>query len=450
MPGSRNSTAAEQQNNFNFLVEFSLPGMLDIKFIRENREAVKKNCRNRNVRCDIKRLLLLDEKRKSALQYIEELNAEKNKLNDLMKSAKGEEKNQLIKAGKEVKEKLEKAEPELKEISEEYAKILLQVPNMTHPDAPIGKDDSANKEIERYGEPPKFTFGPKSHEELMMNLDLIDFERAAKVTGSKFYYLKNEGALLELALIQLAFDKLTKKGFTPFITPDLARDKIMQGIGFNPRGPETQVYSVENSDLSLIGTAEITMGGYHAGEVIPEEKLPLKYAALSHCYRTEAGAYGKHSAGLFRVHQFTKIEMFVYSLPENSGKMHNEIKDIEAEIFKDLGIPFCVTDGCTGDLAAAAYRRYDLEAWMTSKNNWGEITSTSNTTNYQARRLNIKVQRKNGKKELLHMLNGTAIAVSRALIAIVENYQQANGSVKIPEVLVKYMPGNINIIHPVK
>ncbi len=420
--------------------------MLDIKFIRENKKAVKKNCQNRNVKCDIDRLLLLDEKRKSALQYVEELNAEKNKLNDLMKSAKGEEKKELIKAGEGVKEKLKKAEPEAKEISEEYTKILIQIPNITHPDAPIGKNESANKEIEAYGKPPKFTFKPKSHEELMLALDLIDFERAAKVTGSKFYYLKNEGALLELALIQFAFEKLTKKGFTPFITPDLAKDKVLQGIGFVPRGPETQVYSVENTDLSLVGTAEITMGGYHAGEIIPEEKLPLKYAALSHCFRTEAGSYGKHSTGLFRVHQFTKVEMFAYALPEESEKMHNEIKDIEVEIFKDLEIPFRVVDICTGDLGGPAYRKYDLEAWMASKNDWGEITSTSNTTDYQARRLNIKVQRKDGKKEFLHMLNGTAIAVSRALIAIIENYQQEDGSVKIPEVLRKYMPGNISII----
>ncbi len=420
--------------------------MLNIKFIRENKKAVEKNCKDRNVKCDIDRLLLLDEKRKNALQYIEELNAEKNKLNDLMKSAKGEEKKELIKAGKGVKEKLEKSEPELEQISGEYTKILLQIPNMTHPDAPIGKDDSKNKEIERYGEPPKFTFKPKSHEELMLVLDLIDFERAAKVAGSKFYYLKNEGALLELALIQFAFEKLIKKGFTPFITPDLARDKIMQGIGFVPRGPETQVYSIENTDLSLVGTAEITMGGYHASEIIPEEKLPLKYAALSHCFRTEAGSYGKHSAGLFRVHQFTKVEMFAYTLPEESEKMHAEIKNIEVEMFKDLEIPFRVVDICTGDLGGPAYRKYDLEAWMVSKNNWGEITSTSNTTDYQARRLNIKIQRKNGKKEFLHMLNGTAIAVSRALIAIIENYQQSDDSVKIPEVLVKYMPGNVNII----
>lgn len=420
--------------------------MLDIKFIRENQKEVKKNCENRNIKCDIDKLLQLDEKRKLSLQYVEELNAEKNKLNLLIQKANPEERKEIIERGKELKIKLESAEIKLQEVGDEYKTILMQVPNMTHPDSPIGKDDSENKEIERCGEPPKFDFEPKGHEELMKNLDIIDFEKAAEVSGSKFYYLKNEGALLEMALIQFAFSKLVEKGFIPFITPDLARDKVLEGIGFNPRGEENQIYSVENTDLNLIGTAEITMGGYHMGEIIPEEKLPLKYGAFSHCFRTEAGSYGRHSSGLYRVHQFSKVEMFVYTLPEESEKMHEELKNIEIEIFKDLGIPFRVVDICTGDLGGPAYRKYDLEAWMTSKNNWGEVTSTSDTTAYQSRRMNIKVERKNGKKEFLHMLNGTAIAVSRVLIAIIENYQQADGSVKIPEVLRKYMPGEINII----
>ena len=420
--------------------------MLDIKFIRENKKGVQKNCENRKIKCDIDRLLKLDEKRKLSLQYVEELNAEKNKLNLLIQKANPEERKEIIERGKELKIKLESAEIKLQEVGDEYKTILMQVPNMTHPDSPIGKDDSENKEIERCGEPPKFDFEPKGHEELMKNLDIIDFEKAAEVSGSKFYYLKNEGALLEMALIQFAFSKLVEKGFIPFITPDLARDKVLEGIGFNPRGEENQIYSVENTDLNLIGTAEITMGGYHMGEIIPEEKLPLKYGAFSHCFRTEAGSYGRHSSGLYRVHQFSKVEMFVYTLPEESEKMHEELKNIEIEIFKDLGIPFRVVDICTGDLGGPAYRKYDLEAWMTSKNNWGEVTSTSDTTAYQSRRMNIKVERKNGKKEFLHMLNGTAIAVSRALIAIIENYQQADGSVKIPEVLRKYMPEEINII----
>jgi seryl-tRNA synthetase len=415
--------------------------MLDIKYIRDNAEAVKKNCGLRNIKCDIDKLLELDEKRKSSLQYIEELNAEKNKLNELMKMTKDEEeKKKIIKQGKAVKEKMEQVKPELEEAEKEFRDILYQVPNMTHPNSPLGKDDSENGEIERYGEPPKFDFVPKGHEELMTDLNIIDFERGAKVAGSKFYFLKNEGVFLEQALINFAFQKLVKKGFVPFSTPDLAKDKVLLGIGYNPRGAETQIYSIENTDLNLVGTAEITMGGYHMDEIIPEDKLPLKYVALSHCYRTEAGSYGRHSAGLYRVHQFTKVEMFAYTTPEASEAMHTEIKDIEVEIFKDLGVPFRVVDICTGDLGGPAYRKYDLEAWMTSRNDWGEVTSTSDTTAYQARRLNVKVERKDGKKEYLHMLNGTAVAISRALIAVIENYQQADGTVLIPEVLKRFMP----------
>lgn len=415
--------------------------MLDIKFIRAQAETVKKNCELRNFKCDIDKLLDLDEKRKKAIQYVEDLKAEKNKINDLMKISKdSDERKSLIEQGKTVKEKLETSEPELNNLEKEYKELLLQVPNMTHPNSPIGKDDSQNKEIERYGEPPKFDFDPKGHEELMTALDIIDFERGAKVSGSKFYFLKNEGVFLEQALINFAFQKLIKKGFVPFTTPDLARDKVLLGIGYNPRGSETQIYSVENTDLNLVGTAEITMGGYHMDEIIPEDKLPLRYVALSHCYRTEAGSYGRHSAGLYRVHQFTKVEMFAYTTPETSEAMHTELKNNEVELFKELGIPFRVVDICTGDLGGPAYRKYDLEAWMTSRNDWGEVTSTSDTTSYQARRLNIKVERKGGEKEFLHMLNGTAIAISRALIAIIENYQQADGSVVIPEVLRKWMP----------
>lgn len=423
--------------------------MLDIKFIRENADAVKKNCENRGIKCDIDALLTLDQKRLELIKHVEVLNALKNDINELIQEAKtDEEKKEIIEKGKEIKNNLEKSEPELKKIEKEYREMLMKIPNMTHPDSPIGKDDSENKEIEKYGEPPKFDFAPKSHEELGKALDIIDFEKASKITGSKFYYLKNEGALLELALIQYAFEKIIKKGYTPFITPDLAKNEVLEGVGFNPRGPETQVYSIENTDLSLIGTAEITMGGYHMNEIIPEKRLPLKYVALSHCFRNEAGSYGKHSAGLYRVHQFSKVEMFVYAVPEESEKIHEEIKAIEAEMFIDLGIPIRIVDICTGDLGGPAYRKYDLEGWMTSKNGWGEITSASDTTTYQARRLNIKVKRKDGTKEYLHMLNGTGIAVSRALIVILENYQQADGSVKIPEVLVKYMPGGISEIRP--
>jgi seryl-tRNA synthetase len=430
--------------------------MLDIKFIRENKEAVKKNCEIRNFKVNIDQLLEVDEKRRSLLVEIENLKAQKNQLNDKMVKAEKAEREKLIKEGKNVKDELSAKEPQLEEIEKEYKNLLIRVPNMTHPDSPVGKDDSENKEIERYGNTPEFNFHPKGHEEIMKNLDLADFERAAKVTGAKFYFLKNEGALLEIALTNYAFEILLKEGFSPFITPDLAKDKVLLGIGYNPRGEETQIYSIENSDLNLVGTAEITMGGYHMDEILPEKDLPKKYAALSHCYRTEAGGYGRHSAGLYRVHQFTKIEMFIYCQPEESSEMHDLLKSLEVKIFDGLKIPFRVVDICTGDLGGPAYRKYDLEAFMASrlpqdynheggkipeeilKQSWGEITSTSNCTDYQARRLNVKIEKEGGKKEYLHMLNGTAIAVSRALIAILENYQQKDGSIIVPEVLRKY------------
>lgn len=418
--------------------------MLDIKYIRENKEVVKKNCELRNVKVDVDRLLDLDEKRRKLIGEIEELKERKNKLNDKMKNAG--DKKAIIIEGKKVKEDLEKLNPELKETEKEWERLIIKIPNMSHPDAPIGRDDSENKEIEMYGKPPKFSFEPKGHEELMKSLDLIDFERGAKVTGTKFYFLKNEAVFLEQALISYALDVCTKEGFSPFITPDLAKDEILLGIGFSPRGEETQIYSIEKMDLNLVATAEVTMGGYHMNEILSESELPKKYVALSHCYRTEAGGYGRHSAGLYRVHQFTKVEMFAYTLPEKSEEMHIYFKDMEVKIFKGLGVPFRVVDICTGDLGGPAYRKYDLEAWMTSRNDWGEVTSTSDTTDYQARRLNIKVKRADGSKEYLHMLNGTAIATSRALIAIIENYQQADGSVVIPEVLRKWMPGQQNII----
>ena len=418
--------------------------MLDIKFIRENKEAVKKNCELRNIKCDIDRLLELDEERRKLIGEIGKLKEQKNELNEKMKSA--EDKTALIEEGKKIKSQLEEKAPKLEEVEKEWKKILIKVPNLTHPASPIGKDDSENKEIERYGEPPKFDFEPKGHEELMMALDLFDFERGAKVAGAKFYFLKNEAVFLEQALVNYALEVCLQENFAPFITPDLAKDEVLFGVGFNPRGEETQIYSIENTDLNLVATAEVTMGGYHMNETIPEEKLPLKYVALSHCFRTEAGGYGRHSAGLYRVHQFTKVEMFAYTLPEKSEEMHDFFKDMEVKIFKGLGVPFRVVDICTGDLGGPAYRKYDLEAWMVSRNGWGEITSTSDTTDYQARRLNIKVKRADGRKEFLHMLNGTAIAVSRALIAIVENYQQADGSVVVPEVLRRWMPGNLEII----
>jgi len=356
-----------------------------------------------------------------------------------------EERNALIEEGKRLKEEIAAAESRLAEVEKELLTEARKIPNMAHPDAPSGKEDKDNLEVKRVGEPVKFDFEPLDHVKLGQELDIIDFDAGTKVSGTKFYYLKNEGVYLELGLVRYALDILQKKGFTPFITPDIAREEILEGIGFNPRGAESNVYTLEGEESPslrscLVGTAEITLGGYYSNTILPKDKLPLRMAGLSHCFRREAGAAGQFSKGLYRVHQFTKLEMFVFCLPEESGSFHEELRSIEEEIFQGLEIPFRVVDTCTGDLGAPAYRKWDLEAWMPGRNNgeWGEVTSTSNCTDYQARRLNIRFKDSDGKNKFVHMLNGTAIAVSRAIIAILENFQQADGTVKIPKALAPY------------
>ena len=351
-----------------------------------------------------------------------------------------EQRNAFIEEGKKLKEEIAGTEAELAAAEKELEAEARKIPNMAHPDAPVGREDKDNLEVKRVGEPVKFDFEPADHVKLGQDLDIIDFDSATRVSGTKFYYLKNEGVFLELALVRYALDMLQKKGFTPFITPDVAREEILEGIGFNPRGAESNVYTLEGEDACLVGTAEITLGGYYANMILAKEKLPLRMAGLSHCFRREAGAAGQFSKGLYRVHQFTKVEMFVYCLPEESGRFHEELRSIEEAIFEGLNIPFRVVDTCTGDLGAPAYRKWDLEAWMPGRNNgeWGEVTSTSNCTDYQARRLNIRFRDDDGKNKLVHMLNGTAVAVSLAIIAILENFQQADGSVRIPGALAPY------------
>lgn len=421
--------------------------MLDIKFIRENAALVKANSENRLAKVDIDRLVALDKERRKIETEIDQLRAERNAASKVKPTPA------VMEKMKNVGEEIKVLEAELAQIEPKYRELLLEVPNLTHPSVVVSQNEDDNPVVEVYGKPTKFKFEPKDHVQLGESLNLIDFERAAKVTGAKFYYLKNELALMEFALIQYVLDIMIRHDFIPFITPDLAKQSILEGLGFNPRGEATQIYNVKDSDLSLIGTAEITMGGYHQNEVLLEAELPKKYVAVSHCFRTEAGSYTKYSKGIFRVHQFTKIEMFVYTLPKDSESAHLELLEIEREIFSGLEIPFRVVDHCTADLGAPSSHTFDLEAWMPGKPNkddkmgdWAEITSTSNCTDYQARGLNIKYKDKAGEKHYLHMLNGTAIAITRTLIAIMENFQQADGSIAIPKVLQKYMPGNLSII----
>jgi len=421
--------------------------MLDIKYISEHSEEVKNNTNLRGIKVDIDKLLVLDDNRKKLQQQIDELKAKQHKNNEQIAQAANDAKKQYISEMKKIANQVTALENEYKSNYALYIELLEQVPNLTHPKTPTGRSDKDNEEVEKIGEIRKFSFIPKDHVALAKSLDLIDFESGAKVVGQKFYYLKNEAVLLELALINFAINKLVAKKFIPIITPDLARKEILKGSGFNPRDDSDQIYNIQNTSLSLIATAEITIGGYHANETINLEKLPLKYVGLSHCFRKEAGTYGQESKGLYRVHQFTKIEMYIICKPEDSEKLHQELLSVEKEIFTDLEIPFRVVDVCTGDLGGPAYRKYDLEAWMPMKNGYGEVTSTSNCTDFQARRLNIRYKDNKNKKKFVHTLNGTAIAVSRALIAILENNQQSDGSIVIPEVLRPYM-GNISVIKP--
>ncbi len=414
--------------------------MLDLRYIRENAAAVAENSRNRSVEADVEMVVELADRRSELIQELNELRQQQNQL---AKSVGGEQdpeaRQRLIEESRRTKELIPEREAELQAVEGRLREEMLKIPNMTHPDVPIGRDDTENVELRRVGEIPRFSFEPKDHLELGEYLGIIDFEAGTKVAGSKFYFLRGDAVLLELGLVRYALDTLIERGYEPAITPDLARDEALIGTGFMPRGPETQIYSVENSDLSLIATAEIPLAGSLAGEIVDGERLPIRLAGLSHCFRTEAGSHGRASRGLYRVHQFTKVEMFAFAEPDQSEALHEEMLGIEEEIFSDLGIPYRVVDICTGDLGGAAYRKYDLEAWMPGRNAYGEITSTSNTTDYQARRLQIRYRRDGGRPQLVHALNGTAIAVSRALIPILENYQQEDGSVLVPEALVPYV-----------
>jgi seryl-tRNA synthetase len=419
--------------------------MLDRKFILDNVDAVKLNCKNRNVLADVDQFVALERERKSLQQELEKLQTEANTVSKSIGQAKSEAEREAKKEeGRILREKATAVKATLETLETDLDGIQRLIPNMSHPEAPIGADDAANVRRSLGKTPiPKFDFTPVDHVVLGEALDLIDFEAGARVAGAKFYFLKNEAVLLDLALQRYAVDVLMRAGYTLTSTPDLACNDILQSTGFSPRGPETQIYNIEGTDLSLVATAEIPLGGMLAGQTVEAEKLPIRLCGISHCFRTEAGAAGRASRGLYRVHQFTKVEMFAFTLPEQSDAMHQEMLDIECRIFDGLGIPYQVVDTATGDLGGPAYRKFDLEAWMPGRGDggeYGEVTSTSNCTDYQARRLNAqyKVKGEKGTK-FLYTLNGTAIAISRALVAILELYQQKDGSVIIPEVLRSFV-----------
>jgi seryl-tRNA synthetase len=412
--------------------------MLDINYIRKNIELVKKNSAERGKDgVIVDELLAADQVARELRSELEKFYQRKNEIAEMMKDANLRTE-ALKNEAKDLKSKADELEPKVKEADLLVHELINKIPNLHFTDVPVGKNDKENVVIKKVGEPTKFDFEPKDHLELAKLHELIDFEAGAKVAGSQFVYFKNEMVKLEFALMMFGMDFLTERGFYLVSTPDVAKSRFYIGTGFDPKGSESQIYEIEGEDLGLIATAEVTMAGMFADEIIELGKMPMKFAAISHCFRKEAGAYGSYSKGIYRLHQFTKLEMFAYTTPEESGKMHDYFLQMEEEIAQALGLPYQVIHMCTGDLGNMAARKYDVETWMPGRGDYGEITSTSNCTDFQARNLNIRYRTEDGKIDYPHMLNGTALVSSRVPLAILENYQNADGSITIPEVLRKY------------
>ncbi|MFA4817536.1 MAG: serine--tRNA ligase [Parcubacteria group bacterium] len=438
--------------------------MLDIKFIRENKEAMKKTIENKGLDLDLEYFFGIDDQRAKLMQEIEELNALKNDINALVQEAKSEEeRKEVIEKGKEIKNKLEAKEAAYKNIKEEFDGLAVKIPTIQSPDTPIGKSDADNMEVYHWGEKTKMDFAPKTHIEIGKNLDILDLERGAKVGGYRGYYVKSEGVSLMMGFMMYAINKMVEKGYAPMLVPTLVKEFALFGSGYfkgleyNPEIDE--IYQVASSDKEadgkaskdkkfLVGTAEPSLLAYYSGEVLDEARLPMKLCGYSQCYRSEIGSYGKETKGLYRVHEFMKVEQVVLCKADigEAEKFQEEMIGISKEMHEELGIPYRQIIICTGDLGAGKYRQYDLEAWLPGMGRYGETGSASIFLDWQARRLNVKYKDKDGNKKYVYMLNNTALPSPRIFIAILENYQQADGSVKIPEVLQKYMPGNIDVI----
>lgn len=427
---------------------------IDYRSIRDNLQRVEENCRKRNSNADPNLVVRLYDEYTTLQQQADAVRSARNENARAMKGKLEEEtRKNLIEEGKLLKEKLAKCEEELATVENKLQFEGRRIPNETHPDVPSG-GESVSTLLREVGSKVETDFEIKDHVQIGLGLDIVDFDAGAKVSGNKFYYMKNAGALLELALVNWAVSKVAAKGYRTYTTPDLVRESVVERCGFQPRGENTQVYSVENSDLCLAGTSEILLGGIYMDEIIPEDKLPIRMAAFSHCFRTEAGAAGAATRGLYRVHQFSKVEMFVISTPEQSEMLHQELIEIEEEMFAELGLHFKILDMASEDLGAPAYRKFDVEAWMPGLQRYGEISSASNCTDYQSRRLNIRYRaqsKQDGKKKPpnlhVHTLNATACAVPRMIVAILENFQQADGSVRIPEPLRPFM-GGLSVLTP--
>lgn len=414
--------------------------MLDIQFIRDNPDLVAEKSSQKGYKVDIPRLLEIDTQRRSRLTQIEELRARRNTLTEEIKGKKPSP--EQIDQGKNLKEEIAERETELRTVEDSYQLLLMGIPNITFDDVPVGGEEDS-VEIKVVGDTP---VGAEDHLDYATKRDWLDFERGAKVAGTKFYYLKGDLALLENAITQYALQFVLSKGFTYMTVPNMVNSRTATGAGFAPRGDkEGNEYYVEGEDLTLIGTAEAPLTGYHADEIIDEAEMPKLYVGYSPCYRREAGTYGKHTRGLFRVHQFNKLEMYAFTLPEQSKDMHERILAIEEELWQSIGIPYHVINIASGDLGAPAAKKYDIEYWSKVDGKYRELTSCSNCTDFQARNLNIRVRRKDGAIETVHTLNGTAVSLARSLVVILEHFQNPDGSLTIPEVLRPYMQGREQI-----
>ena len=414
--------------------------MLDVKFIRENLELVEKSAKEKGYKINVKEVLELDDKRKAMLTEVEALRARRNEVAAMMKGGKPAP--ELIEEGKQIKTEAAEKEKALSLVENELKNALKQIPNVIFDDVPLGGEE-CSVEVKKWGE---------NHETGVDHLDFatargwLDFERGAKVAGAKFYYLKGDLALLENALFQYGLSKVLEHGFTYMTVPDMVSSRVLEGCGFNPRTSEqSDEYYIEGEDLAMIATAEMPLTGFHMDEILDEKDLPLFYAGYSACFRKEAGAYGKYTRGLFRVHQFNKLEMYVFCLPEQSKEIHEKILEIEEDIWQGLEIPYHVINIAAGDLGAPAAKKYDMEYWSPVNQKYQEITSCSNCTDFQARACNVRVRRKDGSVEFVHTLNGTAIPLARALVVILENYAREDGKLTVPEVLRPYLGGKTEL-----
>lgn len=410
--------------------------MLDINFIRKNQELVEKSAREKGYHVSIAELLALDDERRELLQKVDELRRMRNEISSKM--GKGKPDDTILAEAKRIKAELSALEPELSAVETKLSDQLKTIPNIIFDDVPLGGEE-CSVEVAAWGDRKTDSV---DHLDYALSRDWVDFERGAKVAGAKFYYLKGGLALLENALLQFGLKKVTEHGFNFMTVPDMVSSKILEGCGFNPRSSEqSDEYYIEGEDLAMIATAEMPLTGYYMDEILDEKDLPICLAGYSACFRKEAGTYGKHTRGLFRVHQFNKLEMYVFCLPEKSKELHEQIRAIEEEIWQELGIPYRVINIAAGDLGAPAAKKYDIEYWSPLDQKYRELTSCSNCTDFQARSLNIRVRRNDGSVEVLHTLNGTAIALARTMVAVIENYAQKDGKLKVPEALKSYLGG---------